>query len=218
MQVAWEVLELAKKIFTKRGTDGEKNLAETLIVLGEVSLESGNFRSAVDDMEEGLKIQKTLYGDDSRTLAETYYKIGGAYSTNAQIDEAIRSFNASYKYLQNKVASLEKDEEHKEANAEEIEELNNLLPEIQEKVADMQNLKTEVYLTIFYFRYFFVTLKYLQIANKQLTVSVDENAPKKNGTSDASSSKQVNDISHLVKRKRKEEDSTEENPAKKPSP
>ncbi|EFA05316.2 nuclear autoantigenic sperm protein [Tribolium castaneum] len=197
LQVAWEVLELAKRIFTNRGTEGKKNLAETLIVLGEISLESGNFTSAIEDMTQGLEIQKTLFGNDSRTIAETCYKLGGAYSTNGQIDEAIASFNSSYEYLQNKITSLKKDE--KESNSEEIEELNGLIPEIQEKIADMKNLKTE-------------------IANKMTSSVEDETAPKTNGSAGASSSKQVNDISHLVKRKRKEDEAKEENPAKRPSP
>ncbi|XP_044253523.1 protein HGV2-like [Tribolium madens] len=198
LQVAWEVLELAKRIFTNRGTEGKKNLAETLIVLGEISLESGNFSSAIEDMTQGLEIQKNIFGNDSRTIAETCYKLGGAYSTNGQIDEAVASFNSSYEYLQNKITSLKKDE-NKESNSEEIEELNSLIPEIQEKIADMKNLKSE-------------------IANKVTSSIEDETAPKTNGNAGASSSKQVNDISHLVKRKRKEEEPQEENPAKRPSP
>lgn len=148
LQVAWEVLELAKRIFTNRGPEGKKNLAETLIVLGEISLESGNFSAAIEDMCQGLEIQKALFGNDSRTIAETFYKLGGAYSTNGQIDESIQSFNSSLQYLQNKVASLEKDEEQKDSNSEEIEELNGLMPEIQDKISDMKNLKTEVYTAV----------------------------------------------------------------------
>jgi nuclear autoantigenic sperm protein len=194
LQVAWEVLELAKRIFVSRGADGKKNLAETLIVLGEISLESGNFSSAIEDIVEGLEIQKMLFGCDSRTIAETFYKLGGAYSTNAQIDEAIESFCASYEYLTNKLKSLEK--ENKEADAEEIEELKDLIPEVQEKISDMKNLKIEV--------------------AKKVASAVDEAEPKTNGAAEASSSKQANDISHLVKRKRKDDDA-QENPPKRPS-
>lgn len=51
-----------------------------------------------------------------------------------------------------------------------------------------------------------------------MATEANEAAPKTNGTAEASSSKQVNDISHLVKRKRKEEDAQEDNPPKRPSP
>lgn len=43
LQVAWEVLELAKRIFEKRKERGLQKLAQTYIVLGEVSMESENF-------------------------------------------------------------------------------------------------------------------------------------------------------------------------------
>lgn len=59
---------------------------------------------------------------------------------------------------------------------------------------------------------------FLQIANKVTSSIDDETAAKTNGTAGASSSKQVNNISHLVKRKRKDEEAKEENPAKRPSP
>lgn len=148
LQVSWEVLELAKTIFSNRGNQGREHLADALIALGEVSLENGNFESAIEDITEGLGIQKSLFGNDSRTIAETYYKLGGALSMNGQIDQAIESFHTSYEYLSNRVASLKKSEDNKELNEEEIKELNELIPEIQEKINDMKTLKIEVLKTI----------------------------------------------------------------------
>lgn len=144
LQVAWEVLELAKKIYLKRGADGKKNLAEALVILGEVSLESENFESAINDIKEGLRMQKELFPDDSRTVAETYYKLGVAYSTNTQIDEAIESFQGSLRYLQNRIDHLGKVEDKKDEVEEEIEEVKGLIPDIEEKIADMKSYKDEV--------------------------------------------------------------------------
>lgn len=200
LQLAWEVLELAKKIFQKQGDAAKKNLAETLTVLGEVSLESENFDSAVNDINEGLQIQKELFEKDSRTVAETYYKLGIAYSTTTQIDSAINSFNNSLEYLNNRISTLEKLEDKNKEVEDEIKEIKNLIPEIEEKVADMKTYKDEAMKNIF------TALK---------------DAPKsESSTSSSSSSKPVTDISHLVKRKRKadetEKDPTvEEQPAKK---
>lgn len=143
LQVAWEVLELAKSIFRERGEQGKKLLAETFTALGEISLESGNYPSAIDDITEGLNIQKTLFGNDNRTVAETYYKLGGAFATNGQVKEAIESFQSSINYLQNKLENLNKD---KDNNKEEIDELNSLIPEVEEKIADMKNMKDEVFI------------------------------------------------------------------------
>lgn len=144
LQVAWEVLELAKTIYKKRGEDGKKNLAETLVTLGEVSLESENFESAINDIKEGLRMQKELFPEDSRTVAETFYKLGVAYSTNTQIDEAVESFQGSLRYLRNRINNLEKVEDKKDGVAEEIEEVKGLVPDIEEKIADMKSYKDEV--------------------------------------------------------------------------
>lgn len=105
LQLAWEVLELAKKIFQK--LDEKKNLAETLVVLGEVSLENENFEGAIADIKQGLELQQELFAKDSRTVAETLYKLGMAYSTNSQLEEAIGSFNSSLEYLKNRIKTLE---------------------------------------------------------------------------------------------------------------
>lgn len=105
LQLAWEVLELAKKIFQK--LDEKKNLAETLVVLGEVSLENESFEAAIADIKQGLELQQELFAKDSRTVAETLYKLGMAYSINSQLDEAIGSFNSSVEYLKNRIKTLE---------------------------------------------------------------------------------------------------------------
>lgn len=144
LQVAWEVLELAKKIFQKQGSSAKKCLADTLTVLGEVSLESENFESAINDINEGLAIQKDIFAKDSRTVAETYYKLGIAYSTNSQIEEAVKSFDSSLEYLKNRIVHLEKQDDKKDEIEEEIKEIKSLIPDIQEKITDMKTYKDEV--------------------------------------------------------------------------
>lgn len=144
LQVAWEVLELAKKIYVRQGDNGKRHLAETLIVLGEISLESENFSAAIEDIKQGLEIQKTLFEKDSRKIAETYYKLGIAYSTDSQIEEAIQSFNGSLEYLKNRVANLEQKDDKKDEIEEEIKEIRSLIPDIEEKIADMKSYRDEV--------------------------------------------------------------------------
>lgn len=134
-------MELAKLIFEKRGDKGKEDLAETLITLGEISLESENFESAISDIKQGLEIQKSLYDKFSRKIAETYYKCGMALSTNSQIDEAIENFVFSLEYINNRIELLEKD---KVNNEDELKEIKSLVPEIEEKILDMKNYKEEV--------------------------------------------------------------------------
>ncbi|XP_018333395.1 histone-binding protein N1/N2-like [Agrilus planipennis] len=198
LQVAWEVLELAKIIYEKRGESSKKDLAETLITLGEVSMESENFDSAITDIKQGLEIQKTILDNNSRKLAETYYKLGMALSTNNQIEEAIENFNHSLKILNNKVDKLKESDGNSKVQTE-IDEIKSLIPEIEEKIADMKCFKEE--------------------ALKKLSITLEKQSGTK--TDGSSSDTKANDISHLVKRKRKIEEITEEleaNPSKRKTP
>ncbi|KRT85329.1 Tetratricopeptide repeat-containing protein, partial [Oryctes borbonicus] len=190
LQVAWEVLELAKIIFTKRGEEAKPDLAETLITLGEISLESENFESAVNDIREGLEIQKTLYDDTDRTLAETHYKLGMALSMNNKIDEAIENFNRTIQLLKNRIEKLK--DGQKSIEKKEVDEMRQLIPEIEEKIVDLRNYTEEV-------------------AKK----TTEETRPILCGSPE----KKATDISHLVKRKRKslDNDDAASNTAKKPA-
>ena len=65
LQLAWEMLELAKVIYNKQvdntkddsstKADYEKKLCETFFTLGKVSIENKNYPQAVDDFSACLK-------------------------------------------------------------------------------------------------------------------------------------------------------------------
>lgn len=142
LQLAWEVLELAKIIFKGRAEKGEKSLADTLVSLGEVSMESENFASAINDIKDGIEIQERICEKHSRILSESYYKLGIAYAANNQLDEAVQYFEKSHAILVDRSSVLEKDAEN---NRDELKELKGLIPEIQEKITDTRNFKNEVW-------------------------------------------------------------------------
>lgn len=141
LQVAWEVLELAKLIFEKRKDGDLKKLSETYIVLGEVAMESENFDGAVTDIQKGIEIQANICDASSRLLSESYYKLGLALSMNSKTDEAIEAYTKSAKILK---ARLEKLKEESDANKDEIGELESLIPDLEEKVVDLKSYKEEV--------------------------------------------------------------------------
>merc|ERR1739845_84247 len=78
LQLSWEMLELAKFVFTRQlesSTDDqkvevEKRICETLMLLGEVSLENENYQQAVDDMTVCLSRRQASLPADSRSIAE----------------------------------------------------------------------------------------------------------------------------------------------------
>lgn len=61
LQLAWEMLDLAKVIYKKMNTEESKlKLAEVLIKCGEVSIEDEQFETAIEDITESLEIRRLV--------------------------------------------------------------------------------------------------------------------------------------------------------------
>merc|ERR1712107_211337 len=82
LQLAWEMLELAKVVYSKTVETEKDNkeaghrLCETYMVLGEVSLENENYPQAVEDLQLCLDRRVSSLPLDSRCIAETHYQLG----------------------------------------------------------------------------------------------------------------------------------------------
>ena len=112
LQLAWEMLELAKVIFQKQLEAGEDSqtflkLAEVYLKLGEVGVESENYNTAVEDMKSCLELQRKYLEDDDRRIAETLYNMGMAYSLANEFDSAIEQFKSAWEQIENRIGSLE---------------------------------------------------------------------------------------------------------------
>ncbi|CAG4961156.1 unnamed protein product [Parnassius apollo] len=211
LQLAWEMLDLARSILHRRvetgGGDGDRALlADVHLALGEVALESETYDKAVIDMMSCLEIQKKLYGSDDRRIAETHYQIGLANSLASNFEDAIMHFKNAANILETRIKTLENPNAvtedatvKKYSSADplysiegEIKELKELLPEIQEKIQDMMDYKAE-------------TIKRVREtlcpsngeSSSQITTSTSSTVEPKPAASD---------ISHLIKRKRKASD------------
>merc|ERR1719402_1389824 len=113
LERAWEVLEVAKVIYTRmmkkcKNEQVEKKLCETLLALGEVSIENESWTQAVDDLKECLEKRKAL-GSDARLIAETHYQLGVAQCYHMKFDEAVQSFNDAKTILSAHLESLKAD-------------------------------------------------------------------------------------------------------------
>lgn len=162
LQLAWEMLELAKVIFTRKTeeakddakalAEAEDKLCETYLILGEVSLENENYEQAVDDLTACLKKQQEKLPADSRSIAETHYQLGVALGFQASFEEAVQALNDAIKVLTSRIENLKAGSESKDTSRtddafytkeREIAELEKLLPEIKEKIQDTNELKKE---------------------------------------------------------------------------
>jgi len=163
LQLAWEMLELAKNILMKQSeslkdTDKDKKslvdsrICDTYQTLGEVSIENENYQQAIDDLETCLKRRKDMLPEDSRVIAETQYQLGVAQGFNSDFDRAVESLDEAISVLQKRVENLKAEKESKDpAKAKdafytregEIKEIESLIPEIKEKIADTKDMKSE---------------------------------------------------------------------------
>ncbi|XP_042211202.1 histone-binding protein N1/N2-like isoform X3 [Homarus americanus] len=165
LQLSWEMLELAKVIFQKQeesNPEMTKKVAQVYLKLGEVGLESENYVQGIEDFTQCLKIQEKSLEEDNRCIAETHYQLGVAHSFSDDFDKAVESFQAALKVIELRIDNLKKKKKEKEGWTEEqrtkdaverpdpfyteqgeIDELNKLLPEIKEKVIDMEEMKKD---------------------------------------------------------------------------
>ncbi|KAJ2862863.1 hypothetical protein GGI22_002093, partial [Coemansia erecta] len=105
---AWDVLDVARVIQAK-ATDRKSRLkyAETLMLLGDVSMESENFAQAVNDFTEALEVKQQFLGDDSRELAELYYKVALAHEYNRDTPKALGLMADVQRILGTRLKNLE---------------------------------------------------------------------------------------------------------------
>jgi len=143
LQLAWEMLELAKVVYGKvaeNGTGDEKSsaqarLCEAYLGLGEVSLENENYSQAVADFTECLNRRQATLPPDSRSIAETHYQLGVAKFLEEKFEESETCLNKAKGVLEVRISNLSK-METSENLAKEIEDLNTLVKEINEKIND----------------------------------------------------------------------------------
>ncbi|XP_077498853.1 protein HGV2-like isoform X4 [Amblyomma americanum] len=211
LQLAWEVLELAKIIFKRQAEEEPDNsreyrlkVADVLLKLGEISLESDNCEQAVEDLAECLNIQRELLEADSRQIAETHYQRGLALSFGGQYQEAAEDLRSAVRVLELRVENLTRfieegkkkerqgslDEDPVWLAEREVEELQGLLPEVRARVEDTED-----------------TIRQDCRALKDATIQkmrerLPATSPVKNSGSGPESSRPVNVITHLIKRKR----------------
>merc|ERR1719411_678500 len=151
LQQAWEMLELAKVIYTKHlETESEcqkagylKRLSETYLGLGEVSVENENYKQAVEDFNICLDKRRSFLPADSRSIAETYYQLGVAQGYSENFSEALKAMDSAVSVLKTRRDNLQK-MESSENLTKEIEDLQELIKDIEEKVEDYHSMKTEV--------------------------------------------------------------------------
>ncbi|XP_057288319.1 nuclear autoantigenic sperm protein isoform X2 [Pezoporus wallicus] len=221
LELAWDMLELAKVIYKRQETkEAQLHAAQAHLKLGEVSIESENYTQAIEEFQACLALQQKYLEAHDRLLAESHYQLALAYHYNSQFDEAVLQFGKSVEVIDKRLAMLteriKKAEGGCPEDEKEIEELKGLLPEIREKIEDSKESQKSA--------------RVAELALKATLVGTTSGFAQSEDSGSVSTipvrkaadgaSQCVTDISHLVRKKRKPEEETHQgdNEAKKSKP
>jgi len=137
LQLAWEMLELAKMIYERKSKNvvPEKKrevmsaLWEASSGLGEVAMEAGNFSQALEEFSSCLEARKSLLPKDSRSIAEAHFQKSRAEAALGKTAESESSVRAAIAVLEERVVNLSKME---------------LSPHLVEEIADLESLGVDL--------------------------------------------------------------------------
>merc|ERR1712212_690002 len=132
LEQAWQMFDLAKVIYGK--AKNEVKECESLVFLGEVSLENSNFKQAVEDLTTCLVKRLKALPEDSRSIAETHYQLGVAQAHCEDFVNAEKSLKAAVSVLDKRVVNLK-----------EMAELDTLCYDIKERMNDHKGMQKGVY-------------------------------------------------------------------------
>ncbi|KAM6414845.1 nuclear autoantigenic sperm protein [Rhynochetos jubatus] len=221
LELAWDMLELAKVIYKRQDTkEAQLHAAQAHLKLGEVSIESENYTQAIEEFQACLALQQKYLEAHDRLLAESHYQLALAYHYNSQFDEAVLQFGKSMEVIDKRMAMLTERIKAAESGSpedeKEIEELKGLLPEIKEKIEDSKESQKSA--------------RVAELALKATLVGTTSGFAQSEDSGSVSTipvrkaadgaSQCVTDISHLVRKKRKPEEEAQQgdNEAKKSRP
>merc|ERR1711970_1134310 len=139
LEQAWQMFDLAKVIYGK-----EVKECESLVLLGEVSLENSNFKQAVEDLTTCLAKRLKALPEDSRSIAETHYQLGVAQAHCEDFVNAEKSLKAAISVLDKRVVNLKKMEVSDNIKKE-LAELDTLCYDIKERMNDHKDMQKGVY-------------------------------------------------------------------------
>lgn len=226
LQLAWEILEMAAKIFARQGISGLPNLAEVQTELANIEFENNILDSARDDYEKALKIYSELPTNYRRAMAEIHYKIGLTYLMQQLNEEGAASLKEACKLIEEEISEMRAKSDPTEKDKNTIQDMEETKEEILVKISEIEETQAQNLAE--------VRAALDKVIAKPICLeNADGTGPSSSAdavtagassssssTAAISSSTKPTDISHLIKRKKPEEPTSEaeaaESPVKRP--
>jgi len=114
LQLAWEMLELAKMIYERKVKDVSVEKKKEVLTalwdatsgLGEVAMEAGNFTQALAEFSSCLDARTSVLPKDSRSIAEAHFQKSRAQAALGQMTESEVSIKAAIAVLEEHALNL----------------------------------------------------------------------------------------------------------------
>lgn len=126
-------------------------LADVLVLLGEHGISDGKYTQAFEDLDRALNIQRNVLPPSSRKIAQTYILIGNACASDANYDETVQYFGKTKDVLIARQTELKHelergvdDKEKKSEFENELKELEEMMPGVEEMIADAVHSAAQV--------------------------------------------------------------------------
>ncbi|KAH8311631.1 hypothetical protein KR044_007294 [Drosophila immigrans] len=143
LQLAWEILEAAAKIFARQGLSGLPYLADVQTELANIEFENGILDAAREDYEKALKIHGELPNKNRRALAELHYKIGLTYLMQQLNKEGASALRNSSVLIEEEITESKAKENLTEREKSNMLDLEETRQEILVKIQEIEETQAQ---------------------------------------------------------------------------
>ncbi|KAI6186217.1 Protein HGV2 [Aphelenchoides besseyi] len=190
---AFQILELARIICERKlesnpepeiRNEWRLKLAEVGHRIGQVYQSDEEYEKSIEEFSNALKIKKELLDEHDRELAELNYHLGKSYFLSGDYAKSISFFESAAKVFEKTIQLLSSTEEDRAKNRAELTEMRQIYQELEDHIQDARDSAKET-----------EKLKndLKQAIQKVSTISSDE---------------PVNDVSNLIRKRRKDKHTT----------
>uniref|UniRef100_A0A1I8PLA0 Uncharacterized protein n=1 Tax=Stomoxys calcitrans TaxID=35570 RepID=A0A1I8PLA0_STOCA len=225
LQLAWEILELAAKIFTRQGEAGRSNLAEVHTELGNIEFENNVLDSAREDYQKALGIYQELPTNYRRAMAEIHYKIGLSYLMQQLNKEGAGSLKEACKLIAGEIDEMKAKADLTDKDKNNIQDMEETKQEIEAKIVEIEETQAQNIAEVRAALDSYIkpmSSGDVDAGSSKTAAAFDASSTTSASTVAITSSSKPTDISHLIKRKKPEEGTSEAeaaacSPAKRPA-